>query len=378
MLEFFKFNPQYHFFLSLGFGLITLLLFILFKRIVNKFLLKLVARFKSKKHSTLLEEFNTTLKEPLEYWWLATGLYISLRISPFVATSKVAKPALIIGEEIQLSLDFISSAFLDQLYTSIVIILFTWVGCNLISLYEKLLVTLSSRVTLFDNSLLIRFSGKIFKFTIVLIGIIIVISLFADLQGILTSVGFLGAAFTFIAKDTLTDVLSGIVLMIDKPFAIGDWIQLSTLEGIVEDVSFRSTRIRTFTQGLVVVPNSTLSDDNIINWSAMPKRRVSFDLGFTYDTSKEKIELAISKIEDLLRNHPNIEPETALVYFNSFGDFSLNVTVIYFSRFTDLVGYSKLKEEINLKILDIVSESNLTIAFPTQSVFVENSSQIPN
>ncbi|MEG0012623.1 MAG: mechanosensitive ion channel family protein [Cellulosilyticaceae bacterium] len=371
MFYFFTSHPQYQFYLNLGVGLLIILAFIVFKKIVNKSLLKLVSKIDSRT-SSLIEDFNTSLKRPLEYWWLATGLYIGIGVSPFVSTPKLTKPALILSPELAISLDFISSEFLTNVYTAVVIVLITWAACNLVNFYEKFLISVGSKFNLFDNSLLIKFSGKVIKLTFIVIGTFASISPFiGPLTGVLTSVGFAGAAVTFIAKDTLTDVLSGIVLMIDKPFTIGDWIQINTLEGIVEDVSFRSTRIRTFTQGLVVVPNSTLSDNNITNWSAMSKRRVSFDLGFTYSTSREKMQLAIKEIEKLLANHPQVETETSLVYFSTFADSSLNVTVIYFSLALDLAGYSKLKEIINLEIMDILSQNDLDIAFPTQSVWLE-------
>lgn len=370
MFTFFKDNPQYQFYLSLGAGLLIILSFILLKKIVNTFLLKLAGKI-DPRTSTFIEDFNTSLKRPLEYWWLATGLYIGLSISPFVSTPKLAKPALILSPEIAISLDFISSGFLTKLYTVAVVICATWAACNLVNFYEKFLFSIGSKFNLFDNSLLIRFSSKLIRLVFILIGTVTAIQTFIPLSGILTSVGFAGAAVTFIAKDTLTDILSGIILMIDKPFTIGDWIQIDALEGIVEDISFRSTRIRTFTQGLIVVPNSTLSDNNITNWSAMSKRRVSFDLGLTYGTSKEKIECAITKIEELLKKHPQVEQGTSLVYFSAFADSSLNVTIIYYSLVKDLVGFSKLKEAINLDIMDILVENDLDIAFPTQSILLE-------
>ncbi|MGL6174089.1 MAG: mechanosensitive ion channel family protein [Cellulosilyticaceae bacterium] len=370
MLTFFKLHPQYQFYIALGGALLTLLGFILFKKIVNKFLLKLANKINFR-GSNLMEDFNTSIKQPLEYWWLATGLYISLELSPFVGGGKSAKPPLILGDELQLALDILSSELLTKCYACLVIILLTWAGCNLVTFYEKFLVNIGSKFTLFDNSVLIRFSAKLIKLTLIIVALLASVSQFIRLTPILTSVGFAGAALTFIAKDTLTDVLSGIVLMIDKPFSIGDWIQIGTLEGTVEDVSFRSTRIRTFTQGLVVVPNSTLSDNNITNWSAMCKRRVTFDLGLTYSTSKESIQLAVSEIEYLLRNHPHVETDSALVYFSTFGNSSLNLTIIYYSQLTDLMGFSKLKEDINLGIMDIVSKHTLNIAFPTQTIILD-------
>ena len=139
-----------------------------------------------------------------------------------------------------------------------------------------------------------------------------------NIPGIMTGVGLSGVAFTFIAKDTLTNIMS-----------------------------FRSTRIRTFEQGLVIVPNTTLSNDNILNWSTMPKRRAKFTIGVTYDTPKEQLEYFITRLKESLKETPDIEKDTYLVYFNEFGPYSLDIVVMYYTFNTRLKDYTALKEAVN-------------------------------
>ncbi|MEG1704796.1 MAG: mechanosensitive ion channel family protein, partial [Niameybacter sp.] len=221
--------------------------------------------------------------------------------------------------------------------------------------------------------LLIRFTGKIIRLTIILIGIMMMITqLNIKIAGILTGVGLGGVAFTFIAKDTLTNIMSGVVLMIDRPFTIGDWVQCGSIEGIIEDVSFRSTRIRTFEQGLVIVPNTTLANDNILNWSTMPKRRVRFSLGVTYDTSSDKLQTFMDQLKESLAQNDLIEKDTSLVYFDDFGDFSLNIIVLFYALQTDLKSYSALKQQVNLDIMRLAAELEVNIAFPTQTIQIQN------
>ena len=166
--------------------------------------------------------------------------------------------------------------------------------------------------------------------------------------------------------------MSGIVLMIDKPFVIGDWLEIGTIEGIIEDVSFRSTRIRTFTQGLVVVPNATLSNDNIINWSLMPKRRVLFELGVSYDTTEQQLTYIVEAIKKILASDEDIEKDTSIVAFDHFGDYALQIRIMYFTLKVSLAEYAEIKERINLQLLQLAEQHQITIAFPTQEIRLKN------
>jgi MscS family membrane protein len=122
----------------------------------------------------------------------------------------------------------------------------------------------------------------------------------------------------------------------EKPFSIGDWVMTPSVEGTVEDISFRSTRFRTFAQALVTVPNSTLANEAITNWSRMGKRRVSFYLGLNYLTSPDKIEIAVDKITQLLKSESTIHGDNVLVSFENFQESSLDILVQYFTRTTVL------------------------------------------
>ncbi|MGL4345474.1 MAG: mechanosensitive ion channel family protein [Cellulosilyticaceae bacterium] len=370
-----KVLPQYYFYMSLGIALLILIFTIAFKKLLRKGIIGLFNNVKFKT-PVVLESLNQALAGPLDYWILITGAYVAILTSPFVTIVGRKPIPLWIGSETQLELNFIASQSIHTAYKIAMIILITWAIYNLIGVYEIILLSIGSKFTLLDNTVLIRFTVKVLRFLTLLVGIALLADMLIDLTYIVTSIGIAGAALTFVAKDTLTNIISGIVLMIDKPFGIGDWIQVAGLEGVVEDVSFRSTRLRTFTQGLVVIPNATLSNDNIINWSAMPKRKVTFDVGLTYDSTNTQIKQCIADIEVMLGQFEDIEKDSALVYFNSFGDYSLNISVAYFSYFTDLARYVKLKEKVNFEITEIVSKNGLEFAFPTQSLIVDSHPQI--
>lgn len=366
---------HYSFYIKLAGSLCIILFFIIMRKFMHKFILGFFKKTPTKL-SDLFEDISQALDKPLDYLLLITGAFVAILASPFVSFPKLTQPNLILGE-LQFSLDFISSQFLSQSFGTLFIIGLTWGTYNFIDVYEKLLLRMGSKFTLLDNAIIIRFSSKLIKLAIMIIGVGLIVSLHTDLGNLLTGVGIAGAAFTFIAKDALMDIMSGIVLMVDTPFTIGDWVVAGGIEGTIEDISFRSTRIRTFEQGLVVVPNATLANDNILNWSKMPKRRYRFSFGVSYATSSDTLKAFIESIKEQLGSMESIETDTLLVYFDNFGDHSLNIIIQYFTTQTDIKGYTGLKEEVNLALMNLAKAYDIEIAFPTQTLFLHNETNKP-
>ena len=224
---------------------------------------------------------------------------------------------------------------------------------------------------LFDDTLLIFFA-KIIKAVIVIIAVLIVLGEFGvNINGLITGVGLGGLTFALAAQDTASNIFGGLVIISDKPFAVGDWIQTASIEGTVEDISFRSTRIRTFDDALLVVPNSTLSSASITNWSKMNKRKVKFNIGLTYNTAPSQVKNIIADIETFLNSHKDIVSDTPLVKLDEFGSSSLNIMVMFFTSQTSLAELKRVREEINYEILDVVHRHESSFAFPSTSVYIE-------
>ncbi|MGL4362300.1 MAG: mechanosensitive ion channel family protein [Cellulosilyticaceae bacterium] len=359
----------YQFYVKLAVAFLIFITFILLRKFINKFVLQFL-RKRTNKFGELLDEMTLLLERPLSYMWLLLGGYFTLLVSPIIRLTNTTQPPLVIGD-LEIELAIIPIHLLNQAMTILFIIGLIWLAYCFVDIYENLLIRIGSKFTLLDNALLIRFTSKLFKVIVMVIGVGMIIAQFTNLGDLLTGFGIAGAAITLIAKDTLTNVMSGIVLMIDTPFTIGDWIAVDSLEGIVEDVSFRSTRIRTFEQGLVIVPNSTLANDNILNWSTMPKRRRRMSLGVTYSTSEESLKAFIDSVYEQLLNISAIENDTLLVYFDNYGDFSLNIIIQYFTPNVDLKGYSSVVQDVNFQLMSIAKMHNIEIAFPTQTLHIK-------
>jgi MscS family membrane protein len=166
-------------------------------------------------------------------------------------------------------------------------------------------------------------------------------------------------------------MFGGMVIFLDKPFTIGDWISTPSVEGTVEDITFRSTKIRTFAHALVTVPNATLANEPITNWSRMGKRRITFHLGVTYTTSRSKLEKCVQAIRAMLEEHPGIHKETIFVYFERFNESSLDIFLYFFTNTTDWKEYLSIREDVNFKIMQILEQEGVSVAFPSRSIYIE-------
>ena len=163
------------------------------------------------------------------------------------------------------------------------------------------------------DDLLFPFINKGIKVIVVVVGITVIAKEWRyDLGALLTGLGLGGLAFALAAQETLANLFGGLTIMMDKPFNVGDYIQFSGIEGTVEDIGFRSTRIRTPDHTVVTVPNSSIAKEKVTNCSRRDRRRVRFSLPVKYNTTSQKMEKLIIRVRDLLTSHPEVHAETVL------------------------------------------------------------------
>lgn len=202
-------------------------------------------------------------------------------------------------------------------------------------------------------------------------GFIVITELGFDLSGLVAGLGIGGVILTLAAQDTAKNLFGGLVVFIDKPFVVGDWIQMDTFEGTVEDITFRSTRIRTFENSVVNVPNSIISNASIINWSKMEKRRYKLNLIIELDTPLEKLERFKMTVQDMLQSREAIFDDSIIVKFDTIADNGLNVLICSYTDSVDYASYLAEKEDINYKIMKILQEENIELAYDTKTVLLK-------
>ena len=258
---------------------------------------------------------------------------------------------------------------LSHLLRSAIIIFIAWGFYNLAGV--DLLKEFSEKLR-FDHGIS-EFIAKVLRFIVIALAISIIAQEWGyNVNGFLAGLGLGGLAFALAAQDTVANIFGGIVILMDKPFSVGDWIFTPSVEGTVEEISFRSTKIRNFANARVTVPNKVVANEAITNWSRMQKRQVSFHLGLTYNTPRAKLQSCIHKIKDLLKNHPGVHPDVIFVNFDKFSDSSLDIFFNFFTKTTAWGDFMAVKEELNFKIMDILEEEGVSVAFPSRSIYFEN------
>lgn len=315
-------------------------------------LVKKAGHTEKEAETNLLNAFET----PLRILLVFVGVYLALRYSRLPARYDV---------------------IMVKLLRSLVVLSLAWGLCRLAGSQRFLSGEMLQKLNL--NSILIPFISKVARFIIIALAIVLIAHEWGyDVNGFIAGLGLGGLAFALAAKDALANIFGGIIIVMEKPFVINDWVQTPSVEGIVEEISFRSTRFRTFEQALVTVPNSTLANEPITNCSRMGKRKLDFYIGLTYNTTRQQMEKVVSRIDKLLHDHKGIYPDDITVRFEKFSESSLDILVTCFTKTTVRTEYLIIREEVNLKIMQILEEEHVSMAFPTRSLFMENPPEIKN
>ncbi len=220
---------------------------------------------------------------------------------------------------------------------------------------------------------LIPILTKLAKFILVAIGIIFYMqSNGYPVSGIIAGMGIGGLAMALAAQDSISGIFASVVIFLDRPFMVGDFVEIAGIVGTVEEIGIRSTRIRTVEQTLVTIPNKEVMDSNIDNFSQRPMRRTSMTIGVTYDTTADQMEALLADIRRMLAEHPEVDAETVLVNFSGFGDSSLDIDLKYFLLTVDYKEWLDLREGVNLALMRVVERHGLDFAFPSRTIYMES------
>ncbi|ROR32308.1 mechanosensitive ion channel family protein [Inmirania thermothiophila] len=215
--------------------------------------------------------------------------------------------------------------------------------------------------------------AKLLRVSVVITAALVMLqTLGFSISGVLAFGGIGGIAVGFAARDLLANFFGGLMVYLDRPFAVGDWIYSPDrdIEGTVERIGWRLTQIRTFDKRPIYVPNATFTSIAVVNPSRMTHRRIHETIGVRYD-DVDKVPAILEDIRRMLREHPEIaQDQTLMVHFNQFGPSSLDFFVYCFTRTTQWVRYHEVKEDVLLRIHDIIRRHGAEVAFPTTTVHV--------
>jgi MscS family membrane protein len=215
--------------------------------------------------------------------------------------------------------------------------------------------------------------GKLTRVSVLITaGLVMLQTLGFSISGVLAFGGIGGIAIGFAAKDLLANFFGGLMIYLDRPFAVGDWIRSPDrdIEGTVEEIGWRLTRIRSFDKRPIYVPNATFTSIAVVNPSRMTNRRIYETIGLRYDDIGV-MDAVVQDVRAMLVAHPEIDTtQTMIVNFNQFGASSIDFFVYTFTKTTQWVRYHEIKHDVLLKISDIIADHGAEIAFPTSTLHV--------
>ncbi len=330
-------------------AILVFLLFLLFRKLFTLIFIGTLQKFSKLTDTYNDDKIISALKGPIRFAFILVGAHLFF---------------LIIFKETE---------FIKNILNTLVVYTIFWA---IISVLESLRDLFHHATEKFNPDLAKEMGNFILKIVKVLVG---GVGLGAMLQvwginvtALVASLGLGGLAFALAAKDTASNMFGSFALLADKSIRIGEWIKVGGVEGTVEDIGMRTTKIRSFEKSLITVPNQIVSNSPIENFSRRGVRRIKMRIGLTYSTTGEQMDTIVQEIRSMLHNHENIsQKETLLVNFESFGDSALNIFIYTFTNTANWERYLNIREDIHLKIMKIVEDNGSAFAFPSQSIYVE-------
>ncbi len=335
--------------------LLTVVITAILGRVFTFLLERPLRRFLAKRSSQVVETIMDRLILPIRLAMLALSLRITLELLP--------------------NLD--ASDLLDNLVTSII-------GLSLVIVFYRLInIVATSSNQLFDmtgiriEARLLPLVRNTFKLMVGILGILFGLQQWGvNVSALVASLGIVGLGISLAAQDTIANLFGFGVIIGDRPFVVGEFIKTPDVEGIVEDVGVRSTRIRKPDQALITMPNAKLASSPVERFA---RRRISFVLGVTYETTADEMEELLGRLREMLRSRQHIVASSVAVYFTAFGASSLDVSIFCDVLHRDWHSFMREREQINLAVMRMLAEMGLSVAFPTQSIYIEGGQDhLPN
>jgi len=245
-----------------------------------------------------------------------------------------------------------------------------WAAYRLVDLISAWFKHKASQTSNKLDDALVPLVQRTLKIFITIIGLIFVAdSLQINVTGLLAGLGLGGLAFALAAKDLAQNLFGTVTILVERTFSVGDWVLIGDVEGTVEDISFRSTRIRTFYDSIITLPNSNMITTPVDNYGERRYRRYSSKLGLSYDTPPDKIEAFCEGVREIVRLHPYMRKDSYQVYFNGYADSALEILVYVFWKAPDWATELRERHRFLLDVLRLARDLGVEFAYPTQTVF---------
>ena len=333
-------------------GLIIFLIFYVLRRLFARFLISRLSKIVLQTDNKLDDTIINVIEGPLKFLPVVIGFFIA---SSYVEFSL----------EVQ--------SFIDLINRSLITIFIFW-------LLHQLVIPFSFLIKKFEKKIskpLVDWTLRGLKILIFILGIVAILELWGIKVGpVIAGLGLFGVAVALGAQDLFKNLISGIMILMERRFTIGDVILVSgEVEGVVEQIGFRSTLVRRFDSTPVMVPNFKFAEQSVINYTNRHHRRIRWLIGLEYRTTTDQLKKIRDEINEIIVNNNNFAKNEHTSYFvriDSFSDSSIDMLVQAFTQTNDWGEYLKVKEELAVKIIKIVENNKAGFAFPSQSIYVES------
>jgi MscS family membrane protein len=268
--------------------------------------------------------------------------------------------------------DWLHSLF-DQITKNLVIVAFSWFLIALIDkLIENYLAPLSEKTKSDLDDHIVPLLRKLIKSVLVLLTILIVLSNFGyNVGSVLAGLGIGGLAFALAAQDLLKNFFGGIAILTDKPFKLGDVIEIDKYSGFVVEIGLRSTRLKTAAGDFVTIPNKRIMENSTVNFKKFDSRTIIFTLGLTYGTSTEKMKKAKEILRETILTAKKVNKDSILVSFMNFGPYSLDLDVRFEVMTNSGHEIRDIKDSLNMEIKKRFDKEKISFAYPTQTIEIK-------
>ena len=313
--------------------------------LIKNFVRKLTSKTKTKLDNIIID----MIEEPLVFAIVLFGIWLGLSTLNFSKTI---------------------TDWIPRAYYILIIFNIAWLITRLLdSLITEYLVPITRESKTDLDEQLLPIARKGLKTIIWIIAIIVAINNAGyEVGPLLAGLGIGGLAFALAAQDTVSNLFGGFTVLTDKPFKLNDRVRISGYDGTIKEIGIRSSRLVTLEGRMVTIPNSSFTKNPIENVSSEPSRKITLNLGLTYDMDDKHIELAMKLLREIAEQNENVK-EKVLTGFNGFGDFSLNIVFIYYiKKRSDILA---TQTQVNLEILRKFAENKLEFAFPSQTIYAK-------
>ena len=338
------------------FALVVFFVFLFARRLFSRFIIGAIKAFTKRTKSDMDDKILAAIEEPLRFVFVVAGIYTAGQMAPF--------PDAVDG-------------VLDKLVRSLIAFTIFWTVYRCVEPLSHLLDKLTGvfgKAGLRDS--LRGFFTKLGKFVIACLCVVAVLEEWDfNVAALLGGLGLVGMAVAFGAQNLISNLFAGFFIFLDHMFEKGDWIRTPDVEGTVEEIGFRTTKIRRFDMSLATIPNARLTDDAVVNFSRMTHRRIYWMIGIEYRASEAQLKQIVAGITDYVRGSDEFQTDpakaTTLIHVDSFNNSSIDIMFYCFTMTTKWGEWMVIKEALAYKVKEIVEQAGAGFAFPSSSLYVE-------